>query len=84
MPTELEGVRTSTADLNWPKGCLLPYGIMLSNKTWGVGWWAAAAWELTWHWLVRGEQFHCASLLPIIIIIIPSSSVLLNSLYLNP
>jgi len=36
---------------------------MLSNKSWGGGWWGAAVWGLTGHWLIGGEQlFSFASL----------------------
>jgi len=32
---ELGGDRTGTADPEWPKGCPMPCGVMLSNKRWG-------------------------------------------------
>lgn len=29
---DLEGDRTRTAELNWLKGCSIPYGFMLKNE----------------------------------------------------
>jgi len=74
---ELGGNSTRAADPNQPKGCLIPYGIMLDSKTWGswpVG--VAAAQGLAGHWSVGGEQLHCASLVLCIL-----SSLLLLSLF---
>lgn len=34
---EMEGNTARTDDPDWPNGCPIPYGIMLSNKSWGNG-----------------------------------------------
>ena len=30
-----EGTQEGTADLKWPEGCSIPYGVMLSSENWG-------------------------------------------------
>lgn len=51
--------RTRAADLKWPKGCFIPYGIMQKTVAlWGAGQGADAA----GHQLVSSEQLCCASL----------------------
>lgn len=39
---ELGGDRTRTADLNWPRGCPTPYGVMWNYETGGI-WQVGAA-----------------------------------------
>lgn len=43
----LAGDETSTADLNWPKECFMPNGIMVSNKILGKRW---RNWRSSWSW----------------------------------
>lgn len=60
------GQNQDTSDQNWPKGCSIPYGIMLNNTTWKDGGGgggegaAAAALELAGHQSAGTEQLHCA------------------------
>lgn len=79
-----------TADPKGPKGCSMPYDIMLIYKSGRVGQEFATARGLAWHQLAGGEQLHCASLIQYILsslLLLLSSLpffVLLNCLHLNP
>jgi len=37
MYSEMGGNTARTDDPDWPNGCPIPYGVMLSNKSWGNG-----------------------------------------------
>lgn len=91
---ELEKDRTRTDDPNWLEGCLIHYMPACGTVNWGEL--ARGAYHSSrtgWHQSEGGEQLHCASfvftylfvcLFFIIIIVIPSFSVLSNCLYVNP
>jgi len=89
---DLGGDRTRTANPKGPGGYPAAYSIKLNNKTGRVSCGAAATRELTGHqsvgwWAIVLCITHFVySIITIIIIvvIIPSFSVLLNCLYLNP
>ena len=49
-PKEVGGDRIRTDDLNWPKGCSIPYDAMLDNKAWAEG---RDGWG--GHWSARGK-----------------------------
>lgn len=60
---ELGGGQTRTADPEWPKGCSIPYGTVLSDSYGGAGWGGGTtAWDWAGHHSVGGEQLHCAPL----------------------
>lgn len=48
---ELKGSAARTADPKWPKGCPIPYGVMLHDKMWGSQgcWCLGTGWALD-HW----------------------------------
>lgn len=60
---ELEGDRTGAADPNWPGGCPMPCGEVLSNRAGGAGW----ALLLPEHRPEGGEQPQCASSLYVLL-----------------
>lgn len=55
---ELGGDRTRTADLNWSKGCSIPY-MMLCKKTYKT----AGSWPGEWGMLLLWRQWEVKKLL---------------------
>jgi len=75
LSRELGGERTRIADPDQPTRDPIPHGVMLNNRTGGVGQRATVPQGMAGHRLASSEQLRCASLLV---------TFLLNCPYLNP